>query len=63
MVQATHLVLVGVFTFLLLLLLIYPFRKKGWPTFGAWWNSEGVPIYFIALVVAYALATRIGFLR
>ena len=47
--------ILAVFVFpLLSCYIIYLFRKKRdkYLTFGFWWNSEGLPLYFIIIFVA-----------
>lgn len=27
------------------------YRKEGWPDFRSWWDSEGVPIFIVLVLV------------
>jgi hypothetical protein len=51
-------------TFLLAFLITVALRRfrKGYPSFSAWWNAEGIPIFMLVLVVVMGLAMRLGYL-
>jgi hypothetical protein len=37
--------------------------RRTFPSFKQWWNAEGPPLFILLLVLFFAIAVRLGYLR
>jgi len=41
-------------------LLVYAYRKSGWPSFRQWWDAEGLPVFMLTCTGLAILALCSG---